>query len=479
MDHTLPSSSNPPVVAVENLTMSQHLRGSASAEANSHQSGPRGPNSSQGNLVRLHTVDSSSECSYSDLLEALSSSAAGSTAATAGSQGAAGQQQSTSRPRQRFRKKGNGYFDEGTELRHRISKLMLDTRLVMNKKKGIKVVVRGVDPKKSTISASSRYQDKLPSIEPILEGLKKASVSKKQNKAQSSNQSGQVGSIRKMQDDDFDDSFDSPSFVAAAIRNVGRERFESVRPLLGSSSPSDHEQFLYRLGIGPRRLSSDQMSKTAPAKDVFKIKPSSVMKVDSSDSEKKPKLLFKRSIAPRGTPALLRRRVKRMNHGYRAADVLHARLQDQGPPGLRRESDYLSSGDESSTDTEDSRDEDDQRENNEDDESIGERSEESGSEQQGRRQVSTRARRPDFPRKVPPKKRRVYDPANAIEDHSKEQNSFSTVSLSMAAAAQRRGKNKRPRRAWDAGSDSLENSESDRSFSVEPARKYRSLGGHK
>lgn len=191
----------------------------------------------------------------------------------------------------------------------------------------------------------------LPSADIIVQKLQALALSIKESEDRISNaHADQNFQVNDMQDDASMSSFDSPSFVAIASRALGSyEKLQAVRKFMGRLSPRSNQRFIGKLQIGTTsKLVPVKSRETALANESFKIKPPYLPKVNSSEWIKQCEILFPNlavSVERTAAPAMLRRRVKRLERGYRAADVLRARMQGANladtatPPNLYRRGD--------------------------------------------------------------------------------------------------------------------------------------------
>lgn len=184
------------------------------------------------------------------------------------------------------------------------------------------------------IPSQPSSQIQLPSADIIVQKLKALASSIKENEAQFANaHSDRKFQVKDMQDDASISSFDSPSFVVAVTNRVlgSREKLQAVRKVIGRLSPRSNHRFIETLQIGSTSKSAPPESReSAPANHSSKVKPPNLPRVDSSEWIKQREILFPNlavSVECTAAPAMLRRRVRRLERGYRAPDVLRARMQ--------------------------------------------------------------------------------------------------------------------------------------------------------
>lgn len=116
--------------------------------------------------------------------------------------------------------------------------------------------------------------------------------------------------------------FDLPAFVDTARRLLGSpERLQTVRRTMGRLSPRSNDRFLTELELGT--------PPSPPVRDGG-LTPPPLPSVGSSEPDSSP-VAMERT----GAPAVLRRKARRLDRGYRCADVLRARLGDS--PGRPRQ----------------------------------------------------------------------------------------------------------------------------------------------
>lgn len=129
------------------------------------------------------------------------------------------------------------------------------------------------------------------------------------------------------------DSFDCPQFIATASRALGSPaRLRAVRKTMGRLSPRSNERFIDELQLGLKEKPKTQKIKDPSLEDISeRIEPPEIPSVDSSELEIDDReallSLSPVSVERTAAPAVLRRKVRRLDRGYRSVDVLRARLQ--------------------------------------------------------------------------------------------------------------------------------------------------------
>ncbi|CDF35939.1 unnamed protein product [Chondrus crispus] len=243
------------------------------------------------------------------------------------------------KPRKRFRKKVNGLFGDQTDLKRRMSKLLreTDTTALLRDDES--------DLTQSNLPHQPAFQPPvavLPSPETVVRKLNEVARRSKcvppGEKAHhtTSSPSHTVAKETSLNPSTSLDSFDSPEFVATASRALGSPaRLRAVLKSMGRLSPRSNERFIdeLQLGLTPTPAASqEQEFENAVLEDITeKIEPPEIPSVDSSEleTENRPALLSMSPVSVERTaaPAVLRRKVRRLDRGYRSADVLRARLQ--------------------------------------------------------------------------------------------------------------------------------------------------------
>lgn len=201
------------------------------------------------------------------------------------------------------------------------------------------------------IPSSSPPRIQLPSADFIIEKLRASTPVTREIDEQIDNaQTDQEIQAMGSQDDDSFSSLGSPDFIASASRVLGSpEKLYAVRRVMGRLSPRSNQQFIEELQIGasPKSLSIKSRAAASP-KYSPKIEPPRLPRVDSSEWLKQREVLFPNlaiSVERSAAPAMLRRRVKRLDRGYRAIDVVRARMQGANysdvatPPSSHRQAD--------------------------------------------------------------------------------------------------------------------------------------------
>lgn len=243
---------------------------------------------------------------------------------------------STPKPRKRFRKKVNGLFGDQTDLKKRMSKLLRETDtnalLRYHESEGLAEQTQPADsqPLPAVLPPADAVVRKLNEVamrvkvEKAVDGVKEATEKASEDVANEADPDPEASL----------DSFDSPAFVATASRVLGSpERLRAVRKSMGRLSPRSNERFIEELQLGP----SSTVAKQENTEDTImeevseKIEPPELPSVDSSELETEDRealiAMSPVSVERTAAPAVLRRKVRRLDRGYRSADVLRARLQ--------------------------------------------------------------------------------------------------------------------------------------------------------
>lgn len=222
---------------------------------------------------------------------------------------------SISRPRKRFRKKANGLFGDQTELKQRMSKLIMKTD-------NQKLVQQAGNVLKDPCLHPHQSFDFLPAAKTIVKHLT-ASVSS-------------VTQSQNLHDDETTKPSNSIDFVSLldthsnAVESL--EKVNILRKMMGKLTPHSNEQFLATLGLGkstPDTKKSIARNRTDFARDITPpARP--LPNLESEHQDQNPievKTLSSKTIERSGLPAVLRCKTRRLDRGYRRADVLRARLQ--------------------------------------------------------------------------------------------------------------------------------------------------------
>lgn len=214
-----------------------------------------------------------------------------------------------SKPRKRFRKKVNGLFGDQTELKKRMSKLIRDSD-ALNTEEGSRGLEAGPNDCENSSGAL------LPAAKSIIAHL------------EATGQSIKSGSEANEESARMSDSFDFVKLTETACKVVGSpERLAVLRRTMGTLSPRRNDRFIEELKLGksspaPRNPEQDCNGLIAPPP-----RPIVVSDVLRRDIEKLGAAnLSPVSVDRTGAPAVLRCRARRLDRGYRCADVLRARL---------------------------------------------------------------------------------------------------------------------------------------------------------
>lgn len=243
------------------------------------------------------------------------------------------------KPRKRFRKKVNGLFGDQTDLKKRMSKLLRDT--------DTSTLLRVADSTANDLNHFRQQPETLPSATAILPSadvvVQKLTEATMRDRASAvahglrdttERTSNALHDEANLDPDNNFDSFDSPEFVATASRALGSpERLRAVRETMGRLSPRSNERFIEQVQLGstPTPSREEDTDDVAMEESVEKIQPPELPSVDSSEletEEREARLAMSPvSVERTAAPAVLRRKVRRLDRGYRSADVLRARLQ--------------------------------------------------------------------------------------------------------------------------------------------------------
>lgn len=259
----------------------------------------------------------------------------------------------TPKPRKRFRKKVNGLFGDHTELKKRMNRLLLNTDSTTTRSTPRGPTDSAAAPAERPVSPIL-HASPLPKLPPAYAVVERLNAGAMTN-APSSSRTGialksslSPSELLKDQDEkmkekllfkcdkvDDDDvkslrSFDTPAFVATASRAVGSpERLRAISRNMGRLSPRSNARFLEEVLVG-----SELTPRRVKVTDDGKLTPPHLPSVDSSEFEtEKPSppqdskfALSPVSVERTGAPAVLRRKVRRLDRGYRSEDVRRARL---------------------------------------------------------------------------------------------------------------------------------------------------------
>lgn len=241
------------------------------------------------------------------------------------------------KPRKRFRKKVNGLFGDQTDLKRRMSKLLRETdttALLRDDESDL------TQSKLAHQPASQPPVAVLPSPETVVRKLNEVArrgmcVPPGEIPHHTTlSPSHTVAKETPLNPSTSLDSFDSPEFVATASRALGSPaRLRAVLKSMGRLSPRSNERFIDELQLGLTPMASQEEEfEDAVLEDITeKIQPPEIPSVDSSEleTENRPALLSLSPVSVERTaaPAVLRRKVRRLDRGYRSVDVLRARLQ--------------------------------------------------------------------------------------------------------------------------------------------------------
>lgn len=207
----------------------------------------------------------------------------------------------TPKPRKRFRKKVSGLFGDQTELKKRMSKLLIATHtndIVFSGN------ITDGPPLGNAIKNKGNTLTRLIGADGIVARLEEVTADKD-------------SAIPTK------DEFDTPEFVATASRVLGSpERLQTVRKSMGRLSPRSNERFLAEMELGRTT------TRVKPeGSERFPITPPQLPSVESSEFDSERELLTSPvSVDRTGAPAILRRKARRLDRGYRSVDVLRARL---------------------------------------------------------------------------------------------------------------------------------------------------------
>lgn len=220
---------------------------------------------------------------------------------------------SVTKTRKRFRKKANGLFGDQTELKKRMSKLI-------TKADSSKLVRPVVTNLKNSHSRTQRSFQSLPAARAIIKHLT-ATIS---SLAHDPSLTAGGASVSR-------DSLEFIKLDETAIAAVGSlEKLDVLRNSMGKLTPLSTEQFLSTLGVGrsPRDI------KKPFERDLIqgigqRITPPSRPPPDPEGLQQTPKIEIAppKSVDRTGLPAVLRCKTRRVDRGYRRADVLRARLR--------------------------------------------------------------------------------------------------------------------------------------------------------
>lgn len=239
------------------------------------------------------------------------------------------------RPRKRYRKKVFGLFDKETDLEKRMSKIWRQTSGA-DVLAGIKDGSDDITPIMTPIRRIEHsHSDALLTVpQSIIDRLRASGVGKNRSNFDHDGDVDMQGSNENSRKNmtNSDDEFDpSPEFVEAASRVLGSpEKLRAVRKTMGKLNPKSNELFFQELEFGLPRESSQDLSSRKWGRRRPEIKPPELPTVEFENSS------FRKdegvttspiSVERSGTPAILRRKARRVLRGYRSVDVLKARRQ--------------------------------------------------------------------------------------------------------------------------------------------------------
>lgn len=219
----------------------------------------------------------------------------------------------TAKPRKRFRKKANGLFGDQTDLKKRMDKLL--------RKADASEIVFSADAADADIVARHRDSARsLPAATSIIEHLTATSPS---NQLQEDDDAPVVTPT---------DSFDFVELTETARNVLGSpEKFSNLRKVMGKLSPRSNDRFLEVLDVGrpPQQIKKDEVDKRIIALTPPVLPMLNEGKEEKEDNGGVEELLALSSISVdrTGAPAVLRRKARRLDRGYRCVDVLRSRLQ--------------------------------------------------------------------------------------------------------------------------------------------------------
>lgn len=220
------------------------------------------------------------------------------------------------KPRKRFRKKVNGLFGDQTDLKKRMDKLL--------RKTDASEIVFSADAADSDVVTRHRESaQSLPAAKSIIDHLAAASPSPQPQDTESTHAVTPT------------DSFDFVELTETANKMLGSpEKFANLRKIMGKLSPRSNERFLEELDLGrpSRSLKKNELDKR-PENVTPPVLP--LVNEYKSDKNRADEVLALSpvSVERTGAPAVLRRKARRLDRGYRCADVLRARLRG----GISRE----------------------------------------------------------------------------------------------------------------------------------------------
>lgn len=231
----------------------------------------------------------------------------------------------TPKPRKRFRKKVNGLFGDQTDLKRRMAKLLRDISAAD--------VLANCDHMGTPRGGPANNTD-IPLTLTLSQGVIQRLNLSKSSHNQAANQEATTTHLELM--DAVDNNlvtaqqsreFDFPELTATASRILGSpERLREVHRTMGRLSPRSNEQFIeeMQLGKSPKVEHSKRESNADEAKPNPPLLPRSAV----IDMEGRRRILEMSPVSAdrTGTPAVLRRKVRRIERGYRSADILQVRL---------------------------------------------------------------------------------------------------------------------------------------------------------
>lgn len=242
----------------------------------------------------------------------------------------------TAKRRRRFRKKVTGLFGDQTDLKRRMDKLirdvdahdLLDNAALVNNPILSPMVPTPQSSTPHTLPAAASIIARLNMVQEARTGLTKLS----------SRQAKDTGSNRKLSPNA---SFDAPELTRIAHDVLGSpERLATVRGTMGSLDRRNNERFLEELEIrgqpGPLSLDAVMAAQAPPPPELPMVSAYKDQDQDFSDGEMMDMSPISNERA--AAPAVLRKKARRLERGYRREEVLRARLgtTEMGGGGVGR-----------------------------------------------------------------------------------------------------------------------------------------------